>query len=142
MKRSKSETVAENRDAFLAGKSENYIQKFNEKTLDQQYAAIANWKRNAKALVDSSKDVAKATASTVVTYLKDAHKKLQKLEQLSPKEAAKLQGMLDSFRSTIDNFDRIKKQQYLEYLKSERQRLEKQGEGLSKQIEDLQNELG
>lgn len=141
MKRSRSETVAENRDAFLAGKSESYIEKFNQKNLDQQYAAIANWKRNAKALAQSSKEVAKATAATVMGYLKDAHKKLQKLENLSPKEAEKLQGLLDSFRSTIDNFDRVKKQQYLEYLKSQKLRIEKEGEGLSKQIQDLENEL-
>lgn len=142
MRRSRSETVAENRDAFLAGKSESYVQKFDQKTLDQQYAAIANWKRNARAFADSSKEVAKATAATVMGYLKDAHKKLQKLEMLSPREAQKLQNLLDSFKNTIDNFDRVKKEQYLEYLKSEKQRLERQGEGISKQIEDLQNELG
>ena len=142
MRKSRTETVAENRDAFLAGKSEEYVQSFNQKTLDQQYAAIANWKRSAKDLAKSSKDLAKATAVTVVGYLKDAHKKLQKLEQLTPKEAAKLQEMLDSFKDTINNFDRVKKQQYLEYLKTQKQRLEKEGEGLSKKIEDLQKELG
>lgn len=142
MRKSKGDTVAEVREEFLSGKSESYVNKFNEKTLDQQYNAIANWKRNAKGLAVASKDLAKVTAATVAAYLKNAHKKLQKIETLTPREAAKLQELLDSFKGTIDNFDRMKKEQYLAYLKSEKDRLEREGQGLSKQIEDLQKELG
>ena len=70
MRKPKSETVAEYRDQFLAGKSEEYKEKFNQKTLDQQYNAIANWKSSAKNLGSATKDLAKATASTVLSYLK------------------------------------------------------------------------
>lgn len=141
MRKSRTETVAENRDAFLAGKSEEQINKFNEKTLDQQYAAIAAWKANAKKLGDSTKEVAKATAATVVSYLKEAHKKLQKLESLSPKEAQKLMNMLETVKGSIDNFERMKKEQYLAYLKAEKEKLQKQGNDLEQQIQNLQNEL-
>lgn len=142
MRKTKNEIVDELRDEFLSTKSEDYKNKFNEKNLNQQYAAIANWKRNAKNLGMATKDLAKVTASTVVSYLKDAHKKLTKLENLSPKEAQKIMAVLDNVRSAIDNFDRIKKQQLLNSLKSEKEKLMKQGSDLDRQIEELQNQLG
>ncbi|MCH5229546.1 MAG: hypothetical protein J1F12_06075 [Muribaculaceae bacterium] len=142
MRRTKSETIAEFRDEFLSGKSEDYKNKFNEKSEDQQYAAIANWKRNAKNFADASKDLAKVTASNVIAYLKDAHKKLTKLETLTPKEAQKIQDVLDAVKGSIDNFDRIKKEQLLKVLISEKERLARQGNDLDRQIENLQNQLG
>ena len=142
MRKTKSETIAEFRDEFLSGKSDEYKKKFDQKTLDQQYAAIANWKRNAMSLGEATKNLAKVTANTVISYLKDAHKKLQKLETLSPKEAEKIQQHLDHVKATIDNFDRVKKEQYLAYLKQEKEKLQKQGSDLDRQIEELQNQLG
>ena len=141
MRRSRSETIAEYRDEFLSSKSDDYKNKFNEKTLDQQYAAIANWKKNAKNLGMATKDLAKVTAATVMSYLKDAHKKLQKLETLTPKEAEKIVGLLDSVKGVVDNFDRLKKQQLIEVLKNEKEKLAKQNSDLDRQIEKLQNEL-
>ena len=87
------------------------------------------------------KQVAQETASDIVKYLRDAHKKLQKLETLSPKEQAKLVGVLDSVKSTIDNFDRKKKEQLLDSYRIEQQQLAKRGEDLASKIEQLQNEL-
>ncbi|MCH5227079.1 MAG: hypothetical protein J1F16_04590 [Muribaculaceae bacterium] len=142
MRQSRSETVAQNLEDFLATKSEEYKNKFYQKNLDQQYAAIAAWKRNAKNLGMATKDLAKVTAATVVSYLKDAHKKLQKLESLSPKEAQKIQDVLDAVKSSIDNFDRVKKQQLLDMYRSEKEKLAKQGSDLDRKIEELQNQLG
>lgn len=141
MRRTKSETIAEYRDEFLAGKSEEYKNKFDQKNENQQYVAIANWKRNAKNLVDSTKDLATVTAGTVVSYLKDAHKNLKKMATLTPKEAQKMQDLLDQFRTAIDNFDRMKKEQLLQTLKAEKEKIEKQGSDLDRKIADLQNEL-
>lgn len=141
MRKSRSETVAELREEFLAGKSEDYRNKFDQKNLDQQYAAIANWKRNAKNLGVATKDLAKTTATTVIGYLKDAHKKLVKLENLSPKESQKIQNLLDKVKDAIDNFDKIKKQQLIESLKNEKVKLQKQGDNIDRQIEALQGEL-
>lgn len=141
MRRTRQTTVDELREDFLAGKSEDYRNAFNNKTLDQQYAAIANWKRNAKNLASASKDLAKVTASTVVSYLKEAHKKLVKLENLSPKEASKIQNLLDEVRGAIDNFDRIKKQQLIDALKAEKEKLAKQNDSIDRQLEALQNGL-
>lgn len=137
----KSETVAELRDQFLEGKSEEYKEKFNQKTLDQQYAAIANWKSSAKNLGNATKDLAKVTASTVVSYLKDAHKKLQKLETLSPKETEKIHKMLNTVKDTVENFTNLKKQQLIKELQDEKVRLAKQNEEIDRQIQSLQNEL-
>lgn len=141
MRQPKSATIAQYRDEFLANKSEDYKNNFWQKTEDQQYAAIANWKRNAKNLGGATKDLAKVTATTVLNYLKEAHRKLQKLDTLSPKEATKIQAVLDSVRGSIDNFDRMKKQQLLEALKSEKEKWAKQGSDLDREIEKLQNEL-
>ena len=142
MRKSKSETIADYRDQFLADKSEDYKNKFYQKNENQQYAAIAAWKRKALDLGEASKNLAKVTAANVVAHLKDAHKKLVKLETLTPREAAKIQDLLDTVKGAIDDFDRIKKQQYLAYLKAEKEKLQKQGDDLSRQIEDLQNQLG
>lgn len=141
MRRSKSDTIAEYREAFLAGKSEDYRKKFDEKNENQQYAAISHWKSSAKNFAGATKDLAKVTATTVVSYLKDAHKKLKDLETLSPKESAKIISVLDSVKDTIDNFSRLKKEQLLDTLKSEKEKLQKQGMDLDRQIEALQNEL-
>lgn len=142
MRKSKSETIAEYRNEFLAEKSDDYKNKFEQKNENQQYAAINHWLKSAKILGGATKDLAKVTASTVVGYLKDAHKKLVKLENLSPKEAQKIQELLDKVKGTIDDFDRIKKQQLIEVLKSEKEKLAKQNENLDRQIQDLQNQLG
>lgn len=88
------------------------------------------------------KQVAQETASDIVKYLKDAHKKLQKLETLSPNEQAKLVGVLDSVKNTIDNFDRKKKEQLLQSLIKEKETLLQQGNKLDERIANLQNELG
>ena len=141
IRKPKSETVAEFRDEFLAGKSEEYKEKFNQKSLDQQYAAIANWKNSAKNLGNATKDLAKVTASTVISYLKDAHKKLQKLETLSPKETEKIHNMLNTVKDTVENFTTLKKQQLIKELQDEKVRLAKQNEEIDRQIQSLQNEL-
>lgn len=141
MRKPKSETVAENLQDFLAGKSEDYKNKFMEKSLEQQYIAIANWKRNAKKLGSATKDLAKVSAATVMSYLKEAHRKLVKLDTISPKESQKIQNLLDNVKSAIDNFDIIKKKQLLEALQSEKEKLAKQNENLELQIQKLQNEI-
>lgn len=141
MRRSKTDTINELRDQFLAEKSDDYKNKFNQKTVDQQYAAIANWKRNAKNLGEATKDLAKVTAASVIAYLKDAHNKLTKLETLTPKEAQKIQNVIDSVKDSIDNFDKIKKKQLLKVLESQKKKLAEQNQNLDRQIQELQNEL-
>lgn len=136
-----SETVEELKDAFLATKSDDYKNKFNDKSMKQQYVAIMQWKKNAKDLGMATKQLAKVTAANVVNYLKDVQKKLQKVDALTPKEKEKLVAVLDSVKSTIDNFDRKKKEQLLEAYKAEKERLAKEDSELSRKIEDLQNQL-
>ena len=142
MRMKKNETIAHYKNEFLAGKSDEYKQKFEEKDENKQYTAIMNWKRSAKKLGEATEELAKVTAGNVVTHLKNAHKMLTNVSGLSAKEAMKLQQMLDSFKDTINNFDRVKKAQLIETLKSQQAKLQKQGEDLSKQIEKLQQELG
>lgn len=141
MRKSKSETIAEYRNEFLAEKSEDYRNQFDQKNENQQYAAINHWLRSAKNLGGATKNLAKVTAATVISYLKDAHKKLEKLDNLSPKEAQKIQDLLDKVKGAINDFDRIKKQQLIEVLKSEKKKLAKQNEDLDRQIQKLQNQL-
>lgn len=137
-----SETVAELRDQFLATKSEEYRQKFDQKSLQQQYAAINQWKNSFKNLGMATKNLAKVSATNVVKYLKDAHKKLQKLEELSPKERAKIVAVLDTVKDTLDNFDRKKKEQLLNSYITEKENLNKLNQDLDRKIEELQNQLG
>lgn len=136
-----SETVAEWRDRFLANKSDDYKNKFNEKSIQQQYAAIAQWKKNAENLGSATKALAKVTATNVVNYLKDAQKKLLSLDNLTPKEREKIVNVLDTVKETLDNFDRKKKEQLLETYRSEKERLNKANLDLDQKIQELQNEL-
>ena len=141
MRKSKSETIAEYRNEFLAEKSDDYKNKFEQKNENQQYAAINHWLKSAKLLGGATKDLAKVTATTVMGYLKDAQKKLVKLETLSPKETQKIHDMLNTVKGTVDNFTTLKKQQLIKALQDEKVRLAKQNEDLDRQIQDLQNEL-
>lgn len=142
MRQKKSDTIAYYRDMFLEGKSEEYRNKFDQKNESQQYSAIMNWKKNAKNLGQATGELAKVTLANVVAHLKNAHKSLANLSTLSPKESVKLQNLLDSFRDTIDNFDRVKKQQLIAELQSQKDRLQKDSEFLSRKIEELQGQLG
>ncbi|MCH5238016.1 MAG: hypothetical protein J1E95_09495 [Muribaculaceae bacterium] len=138
----KSETIAVYREDFLSGKSEEYRNKFENKTESQQYQAIMNWKSNALKLGQATNDLAKVTMKNVIAHLKDAHKKLKNLPALSTAEQLKIQKLLDSVKDTIDNFDRVKKEQLLVKLQGEQEKLQRDKENLSSQIEKLRNELG
>lgn len=89
-----------------------------------------------------TKKIVKETAAEVMKAFKAAHKKLQNMEGLTPKEQTKLIAILDSVKNTVDNFDRKKKEQLLSSLKKEQEQLDKHKVAIAKQIEDLQNELG
>lgn len=141
MRMKRPETIAYYRDKFLEGKSEEYKNNFDQKNIDQQYAAIMNWKRSAKNLGNATGDLAKVTISNVISHLKNAHKTLANLATLSPRESAKLQELIDSFRGTIDNFDRVKKEQLIAELQTQKEKLQKDSDSLSRKIEELQQQL-
>lgn len=142
MRQRKEDTIAQLRDEFLSGKSEDYREKFNKKTTEQQYVAIMNWKRSLKKLGDATGDLAKATIANVLNQLKEAHKSLTQLTVLSPKDAAKVHSLVDNFKGTIDNFEKVKKEQQIAALKTLQNKLKKQGANLEKKIAKLQQELG
>lgn len=131
----KSETVAMLRDAFLAGKDVEAIKKFDAKDLEKQYIAVMNWKRRQNLTTNTS-------VKDVINLLKKAHKSLAGLEALSPKDSQKLHAAIDDFKSSMENFEKLKKQQLINQLKSEKERLLSKGQSLDKKIEALQQELG
>lgn len=88
-----------------------------------------------------TKKLGQQAATEVVKYLKEAHKKLQKMETLTPKEQAKLVKLLDTVKDTVSNFDRKQKEQLLQSLKNQKESLLQQGNKLDQQIEKLQSEL-
>ena len=141
MRLKKEETIAKFKDEFLALKNEAYREKFETKNKEQQYIAIMNWKRNAKKLAESSGELAKVTVANVLGQLKEAHRNLTQLQMVGPKEAAKIQAVLDSVKDTINNFDKLKKQQEIKALKTLKNRLKRQGENLDKKIASLQQQL-
>ena len=137
----KPETIAYYRDKFFEGKSDEYKAKFDQKTVDQQYAAIMAWKSKAKDLGVATGELAKVTMANVLSHLKHAHKMLTNLPSLSAKESIKVQKILDSVKDTIDNFDRVKKTQLIAELQSQKEKLQKDSDNLSRKIEELQQEL-
>lgn len=141
MRLKKEDTIAKFKDEFLAGKNDFYREKFNQKTTEQQYVAIMNWKRSLKKLGNATGDLAKATFANVVNQLKEAHKSLTQLTALTPKDAAKVQSLIDNFKGTIDNFEKVKKEQQIAALKTLQNKLQKQGKNLEKKIAKLQQEL-
>ena len=135
----KSETVALHRDAYLLGKDEEAIKRFNEKELEKQYIAIMNWKRKQNAAAGVS--ALSSTVKDVLAHLKEAHKSLQKLETLSPKDSEKLHNAVEDFKQSIIDFEKIKKQQLIQELKSKKDKLYSEGQDLERKIEALQQEL-
>lgn len=81
------------------------------------------------------------TAADIAAIIKEAHKKLNKIATLSPKEQAKLVALLDKVKSTVTDFDLRKKQQLLETYKTEQKKLAKQGDNLAQKIAALESEL-
>lgn len=142
MRPRRCDTIAAHKEQFLNGKSEEFINEFESQTEKDQYKAIMDWKKSAKDLGKATGDLAKVTMKNVVSHLKDVHKKLKTLPSLSANEKVKVQKYLDSVRDVIDNFDRIKKEQTLESLQAQQERLLKDNETLTSQIERLKSELG
>ncbi len=126
----KSETIAMYRDAFLEGKDEIDRRRFDEKSEDKQYAAVMAWKRRLALSSDSRE---KSSAAAIADSLKRIKKDVEQLADLSPRDASKIQSIIESIAYDITNFDLIKKGRRLRQLKSQRLTLDRE-------IELLENE--
>lgn len=141
MRKTKSDIIAEFKEQFLATKPESYRTKFEEKNESQQYSAINHWKKSVMDLGEATKDLAQVSAANVISHLKEAQKKLVKLEDLTPKETQKIHVLLDSVKDSVANFDKIKKQNMIKSLLNEKAKLAKKGEEIDKEIQSLQEQL-
>lgn len=140
MRQSKAETIEKYRDTFLEGKSDAFIQKFNEKDELKQYISIMNWKSRNKMKNDI--DTAEKNSHVeIINLLKEANKRIKNLDDLSTKDSMKIQIAIDNLKSTIDNFNRIKLQKKLQSLVSLKEANEKAVQDLNKQIVELKSQL-
>ena len=136
----KSETVAMLRDAFLAGKDAEAIEKFDAKDLEKQYISVMNWKRRQKLLKEGAQK-AESTIADVVNNIKKAHKNLHGLADLSEKDKNKLYAAVKDFTDAVENFDKMKKQQKITDLENEQNKLEQMKNDLARKIEELRQQL-
>lgn len=134
----KTDTIALYIDEYMSGKSDEDRNKFLEKPVDKQYAAIMAWKRRKEIAGASGSP---ASPAAMMEVLKKIKKTIPELDNLSQKDADKLRSTLNEIIYDIDNFDKIKKAQLLRELENEKDRISRQGEDLDRKIEALRQEL-
>ncbi len=134
----KTDTIALYLDEYMSGKSEEDKNKFLEKPVDKQYAAIMAWKRRKEI---SGATGSPASPAAMLEVLKKIKKAIPELDSLSQKDSEKLRTALNEIIYDIDNFDKIKKAQLLRALEDEKDRISRQGEDLDRKIEALRQEL-
>lgn len=125
----KSETISIYKEAYLEGKDENERRRFEERDEARQYAAIMSWKRR-QDIASADKE---ASPNGVMEAIKKARRLLLALNELSPKDGARLSAATAELKEDIDKFDIILKGRRLRELRSQR-------ESLDKEIEQLENE--
>ena len=139
--KSREATVALYRDKMLAGKSEKFIEEFNAKDTNRQYQAIMNWRRNQRKQQTSNKDKSLHTFAYFVKIMREAEEVIENLTVLNIKDSEKALELVESVKSKITNFEKIKKQRILEDLMKEEELINKQGDNIRKKIADLKKEL-
>lgn len=115
----RTETIAYYRDAFLSGRNDAFIKKFESKSVDKQYQSIMSWKQNQGK--KSSSDV-----NQIITMLRDASRAVSMLPELSTTDSKKIIGLAEKFISTVEDFKNLKKIKELQELKAKRSMLERE----------------
>ncbi len=137
----KTETIALYRDEYLKGKSEEECIRFDEKDIEKQYGAIMAWKRRTKAAA-ADKVKNDVSVSAIVAVLKKAKADIPTLKTLSDNDKSKLYEALNGALDEVTNFERYKKMELLRHLESERDKITKQGDDLTRQIDEIRQQLG
>ncbi|MBD5358410.1 MAG: hypothetical protein HDR88_15730 [Bacteroides sp.] len=135
----KIERIALYREAFLKGKSEEECRKFDEKDIDKQYGSIMAWKRRSDAATTHKKE--EASVNAIISLLKRVKLDIPSLKTLSEEDRGRITDAINAAMEEVVNFDRNKKAILLKKLESEREEINKQGETLNRQIEELRQQL-
>lgn len=137
----KKDVIALYRDAFLEGKDEEAIRRFDEKDLSKQYGSIMAWKRRQR-LANADGNTEQSSVNSILELLKKAKKDVAALESLLPKDRERLSTAINLLKEDIDNFDRIRKARLLRQLESEQEKMNREKDNLDRKIEALRQELG
>lgn len=128
----KAENIALHRNAYLEGRTEEFIRKFDEKPEQQQYSAVMAWKNRC----EKKQGPAKHSPASICELLKEAHKILLSLQDLSRKDAERISSFALRISDDSINFEIIKKDRRLKQLNSERERLDKEIRELEQSLYD------
>lgn len=128
MKRPRLETVNEFRDAFLEGRSADFIAKFNERDLNHQYVNIMSWIRrnNAKAKAETPVVEKKEVVGGGQKYLSQLRKMRRNLEKglvLTDLEIRKVGKELNYMREALTNYTKIQRELKIKALEQESQKI-------------------
>lgn len=129
MRNSKDQTVRENLEAFLAGRTNEYRAKFLAKDLQKQYLSIVNWKRRQEAKAGI---VATSAANTILKYVRSARKALEAGSEMSEAEMNRIARELEGMRESIANYGEIRRQREIESIEREMARMAARKEALQK----------
>lgn len=141
MRRTKEQTVEFYKSEYLSNRDDNFIKKFEQKTPEQQYIAIMNWRRYQRVTASKDSEENKASFSSFIKFLKNAETEILNLTTLSPKEAEKACELLDNIKTNVINFDKIQKQKLIDELIKQEENLQKESDSLKQKIADLKKEI-
>lgn len=137
--RTKADTVALYRDAFLLGKDEQKVKDFDERSLEKQYTAIMNWKRNQKK--KAAKEGLKPTVKEVLNHIKAANNKIKNLVAMTPQESQKLNDAIEGLKGVVADYEKNKKQLLINELRAQKMKLDSEGQNLERKIAELEQQL-
>ncbi len=127
MRKSREESVKELLPAFLQGRSQHFIDKFNARDFDRQYQSIMQWKRRA------SLEAKPAAAAELMKILKKVIKTLDNGVEMTSSENQKIGKLLNGVREKLSNQQAIIRQREIEAL-------ERQYSAIARQIASLKGE--
>lgn len=121
----KQDIVDHFRGQFLSGKSEKFVEKFNNSPLEKQYGSVTRWIKANK--VNLSEEV---TPKSINKYIQEISNLVMRLSDLNEDEANALRTNLDLAKEAINNFAANKRRQQIEALEAEHARILAQLEAL------------
>ncbi len=125
----KIDTVNKYLAEFLEGRRPEYCEKFKQKSIDNQYASIASWRRRNR-LKAELKESSGYSAAGILESLRTLRKKAVDLQDITEKETERIRKELALFDESIVNHTEIRKQRALEEL-------ERQAEAINARIAEL-----
>lgn len=130
----KIDTINKYKAEFLKGKSEAFIEKFNNKSIEKKYISVMAWKTNQK------KRAAKKGGVKEINELLKQVKGIIKIAALTPDELKEIAVRISQISELISNYEDVQRQNIIKTLELEQEKLDQQKQMIEDRIKALKGE--